>query len=118
MSDMESISASVEAHAAKHNGYPRAADLTALAQAVDDEDLPTKDIWGNAYAYVVSSDARHYRIVSAGGDGIFDWDSRRVTETKPSDARYTDRLQDDLIYADGMWVQAPKVSRRAPPPQN
>jgi uncharacterized protein len=72
--------------------------------------LPEKDIWGHPYAYVVSPDQKHFRLVSAGADGIFDWDSRRITPLKEDEeivTRYRDRLEDDLIFADYEFMQLP-----------
>ncbi len=67
-------------------------------------------MWDHAFAYVVSDDRRHYRFVSAGADTIFEWDSRRIVlpkEGTPVATSYRDRLEDDLIFADGWFVQAP-----------
>lgn len=72
-------------------------------------------MWGNSYAYVVSSDAKHYRIISSGSDGNFEWDSRRIAEAKTPSLRYSERSEDDLIYADGSFVQVPKASQPKEP---
>lgn len=113
MADMRKIATAVDAYSLDHDGaYPRAADVASLATLLKDyvEDMPEKDVWGNAYAYVISSDAKHYRIVSSGSDGNFDWDSRRIAE-KSSGIHYSDRAEDDLIYADGEFAQLPKAAK-------
>ena len=72
--------------------------------------FPESDMWGHPYEYVVSSDRHHYRIVSAGADGVFDWDSRKIEILKEGQSpavRYRDRLEDDFIYADGSFIQLP-----------
>jgi len=70
--------------------------------------FPEKDMWGHPYEYVVSPDRHHYRIVSAGADGIFEWDSRKLENVKEGQpTRYRDRLEDDLIFEDGVPVQLP-----------
>ncbi|MEA2164025.1 MAG: hypothetical protein QOK37_2152 [Thermoanaerobaculia bacterium] len=71
-------------------------------------------MWGNSYAYIVSADRHHYRIVSSGADSNFEWDSRRIAPTKPGETtqmRYSDRLEDDLIYADGSFIQLPSQAK-------
>lgn len=114
MKDMRTIATAVEAYATDHDGtYPRAADFASLGTEIEEyvDDMPEKDVWGNAYAYVVSPDAKHYRIVSSGSDGNFEWDSRRIAEGKASAVRYSDRLEDDLVYADGEFLQLPKAAK-------
>ena len=70
--------------------------------------FPEKDMWGHPYEYVVSPDRHHYRIISAGADGVIDWDSRTFENVKEGFAtRYRDRLEDDLIFEDGVYVQLP-----------
>ena len=76
--------------------------------------FPAKDMWGNPYAYVVSEDRHHYRIISSGADSNFEWDSRRIVLPKAGqtmDVHYTDRLEDDLIYGDGQFMQLPQQSK-------
>jgi hypothetical protein len=75
--------------------------------------FPEKDIWGHAYAYVVSPDGSTYRLVSSGSDGNFEWDSRRiaaksnaVSDEAPA-IRYQERLEDDVIFENGGFLQAP-----------
>lgn len=116
MKDMRSLATAIEAYATDQDDetYPAPADLaglkTQLAGITMSEKFPEKDMWGHPYEYVVSPDRHHYRIVSAGADGIFEWDSRKIDLPKEGQApsmRYRDRLEDDLIYADGMFIQLP-----------
>jgi hypothetical protein len=115
MADMRSVATAVEAYATDNNQYP-AGDYAAIkSQLVPTylKTFPDKDVWGNAYAYVVSPDHMHYRIISSGADSNFEWDSRRVVvfEGEP-EARYRDRLEDDLIYQDGWFLQLPVQTKR------
>jgi hypothetical protein len=120
MADMRSLATAVEAYATDQDdeSYPPATDLASLKAALDgitmSEKFPEKDMWGHAYEYVVAPDRHHYRIVSAGADGIFEWDSRRIEVPKdgavPS-VRYRERLEDDLIYGDGVFIQLPVQSK-------
>jgi hypothetical protein len=113
MADIRSIAVSVEAYAVDNERYP-AGDLEAIAAVVEPtyiRVLPRKDMWGHSYAYVVSPDGQRYRVVSAGADGIFEWDSRRIAEASKGEeaqTRYRERLEDDIIFEDGMFLQAPR----------
>ncbi|HEY0142443.1 MAG TPA: DUF2059 domain-containing protein [Thermoanaerobaculia bacterium] len=107
---IETLGSYLEMHAGEHDGLYPEGDVDALATLFDDETIKD-DVWGHELAYVLSNDRQHYRIVSAGADGIFDWDSRRIAEkTAGAEMRLRDRLEDDIIYADGDFVQLPKVA--------
>lgn len=111
MSDMRSVAAALESYAADNERYP-AGDYASLKETLKDyaDDLPEKDIWGHAYAYSVSTDGQSYRLVSAGADSIFDWDSRRVTAADAAEeiaTRYRERLEDDIIVVNGEFLQLP-----------
>jgi hypothetical protein len=114
--DMRALATAVEAYQTDQddNTYPAATDLAGLKTALKDitmsQKFPEKDMWGHPYEYIVSPDRHHYRIVSAGADGIFEWDSRKIDVAKEAttpEVRYRDRLEDDLIYADGIFLQLP-----------
>lgn len=108
---IEALGSYLEMHAAEHDGLYPEGDLDALVTLFDDETVEKNDVWGHELAYVLSTDRKQYRIVSAGADGIFDWDSRRIAEKSAgAEMRLRDRLEDDIIYADGGFVQMPKVA--------
>jgi uncharacterized protein len=120
MADMRALASAVEAYASDQQDgtYPAATDLAGLKRALKDinmsQKFPEKDMWGHPYEYVVSPDHHHYRIVSAGADGIFEWDSRKIEIAKEGEAiavRYRDRLEDDLIYGDGTFIQLPMQAK-------
>ena len=67
--------------------------------------LPREDAWGTPYAYV--SDGTNYRIISAGADGKFEWDSRKL-DLENTTLRLTDAPEADLIFQNGAFVQAPR----------
>jgi len=117
MSDMRRIGSALEAYTEEDHdddAVPRTGNVSTLIAALKATDkFPMIDIWGHPYEYVISPDGQHYRIVSAGADGIFEWDSRTI-DTKSETGRgvrYRDRLEDDLIYADGAFVQLPLQAR-------
>lgn len=121
MADIRAVATACEAYATDENKYPAADswdDLGKILSPTYIKTMPQKDGWGSEYAYVVSEDRLHYRIVSAGGDSAFEFDSRRIAVLKKtSDAdegpptKYSDNLSDDIIYADGAFVQAPKEAK-------
>ena len=113
MADMRTIAVAVEAYATDHDEYPSGDydSLKPLLEPTYVKTMPSSDMWKHPYAYVASDDHQHYRIVSAGADAIFEWDSRRIAPVKEGQAQpdtvYRDRLEDDLIFADGSFIQAP-----------
>ena len=116
MSDMRSVGTALEAYATDNERYPDG-DYASLKTTLADylTTFPEKDIWDHAYAYVVTPDGSGYRLVSSGADGIFEWDSRRVVPAKPStddeivypEIRYRERLEDDVIFEHGGFLQLP-----------
>jgi hypothetical protein len=73
--------------------------------------MPEKDGWGNAYFYMASDDGKHYRIASAGSDGVFEWDARKISTAEVKEPKYSEHLEDDIIYQDGEFVQIPAVTK-------
>ena len=106
MNDMRSVWAALEAYVIDHGTYP-SSDYAGLKALLANyiRAFPEKDIWGNPYAYVVSEDRKSYRLVSAGADSIFEWDSRRIAPDQQ--LRYRDRLEDDIIFGGGEFIQLP-----------
>src|SRR6185436_7550336 len=88
--------------------YP-GGDYASLEETLDEylAELPEKDMWGHPYAYVVSTDSKRFRLISGGADGNFEWDSRRIAGAPNENVRFRERLEDDLIFADGAFVQLP-----------
>ena len=87
MMDLRTIAVALEAYAIDNETYPQG-DFDALKPLLEPtyiRTLPQTDIWGQKYAYVVSSDRARYRLVSAGSDSIFEWDSRRIGERAAAD---------------------------------
>jgi hypothetical protein len=116
MSDMHEIAIAAESWGVDHDDrYPPSQTWAELRKELEPtyiKELPLKDGWGNEFAWVVSEDGKHYRVVSAGADNAFDWDSRRIVVKESSkEAKYSDRLEDDIIFADGAFIQAPRVSQ-------
>lgn len=110
MRDIRSIATAAEAYETDEEKYPPASELKKLLEPTYIKELPAKDPWGNAYFYIASDDGAHYRIASAGSDGVFDWDTRKISATAPKDVKYTEHLEDDIIYQDGALIQAPAVA--------
>jgi hypothetical protein len=124
MADMRAVSTAAESWAVDHDDdlYPPSQTWAELQKELEPtylKAMPMKDGWGNEFAYVVSEDRKHYRVISAGSDNAFDWDSRRIAVKEPPKdgappeadrVKLSDRLQDDIIFADGAFVQAPRAS--------
>ncbi|HET7433320.1 MAG TPA: DUF2059 domain-containing protein [Thermoanaerobaculia bacterium] len=118
IADMRSVSAALTAWSIDNDDKYPDGDYSALKEKLVPayiKALPEKDMWNHDYAYVVSDDRAHFRLVSAGADSNFEWDSRRIVAAK-SDADedadalptvYRERLEDDLILADGSFLQLP-----------
>ena len=110
MSDMREVAIALEAYAADNERYPTG-DYDSLEETLEEyleDEFPKKDVWGHGYAYAVSDDGQTFRLVSAGSDSIFEWDSRRVvaSDAEPS-FKYRNRLEDDIIFAGDQFIQLP-----------
>lgn len=113
MADMRSVATAIEAYATDRDDstYPRG-EYEALGRQlvpVYMKTIPAKDMWGTPFAYVVSADGQHYRIVSAGADLKFEPESLRVVAAagkRPVEVSAKDPVA-DIIYEDGMFMQYP-----------
>jgi hypothetical protein len=102
MADMRTAATAAEAYATDFNKYPDAKtieELKPILMPTYIRTLPLTDAWGTVYAYIVSADKQHYRFVSAGPDKKFDPTSLQIG-VKPAKS-------DDLVFEDGLFVQAP-----------
>ncbi len=114
MAEMRSLATAIEARATDTNEYPETMNMTALQPLISPvyiRNVPMRDAWGNEFKYIGSPDKLHYRIVSAGADGVFEPNSLRM-EPVPSAPIETDRPEDDIIFSDGTFVQAPREAVR------
>ncbi|HEV7768835.1 MAG TPA: DUF2059 domain-containing protein [Thermoanaerobaculia bacterium] len=114
MSDIRNVATAIESYAIDNDGLYPIGDYTSLKAVLSPQYMktfPEQDIWGHSYAYIASPDRKRYRLVSAGADSIFDWDSRRigpeVEDIEEIPVQYRDRLEEDIIYADYTFVQLP-----------
>jgi hypothetical protein len=111
MRDIRTIATASEAYATDENHYPIATNMSELKKVLEPvyvRELPEKDGWGEPYIYTVSADRQRYRIVSKGADRQLEFGSDKI-EDKPV-VRKSQRLEDDLIYQDGSFVQSPAVA--------
>jgi hypothetical protein len=112
MADIRSVATAAEAYATDVNHYPDARtwdDLKPVLSPTYIRTLPDKDGWGGDYAWVVSDDKQHYRIVSGGSDLDVSPSSRIIPATTPA-PHSTTNLSEDLIYQDGSFVQFPDTA--------
>ncbi len=89
-SDMRSWMIVFEAYKADHNEYPHVKTIEearASAEPTYIRHAPLTDAWGHAYR--IEADGKTFRVVSAGGDGIFQpesWSTPGVTSSYDDDA--------------------------------
>jgi hypothetical protein len=111
MADMRTIATALEARATDVNSYPDVDfdGLPALISPTYIRTVPETDPWGTKFLYVGT--AEHYRLVSAGADRRFEWNARQFdTIDESNQPRMTDDPDADIIFQDGMFVQAPSAS--------
>ncbi|HVG22619.1 MAG TPA: DUF2059 domain-containing protein [Thermoanaerobaculia bacterium] len=109
MSDLRTIATCLEARATDTDEYPQVTfdELPPLLEPTYVRKLPRVDPWGTPYAYL--ADGKHYRVVSAGADRRFEWDSRKLDLTEVS-PRAMESLDADLIFQDGTFAQYPRTA--------
>lgn len=109
IADMRSLAVALEARATDTNEYPESCDMETLRKLVEPtyiRRMPERDAWGHNFVYIGSPSRQEYRIVSAGADGTFEANSRLLLDTPP---KQTERFEDDIIYQNGEFIQAPRV---------
>ncbi|HEX7190580.1 MAG TPA: DUF2059 domain-containing protein [Thermoanaerobaculia bacterium] len=117
MRDIRILATAVEAYETDTDKYPQESELKKVLVPTYIKELPEKDGWGNAYSYTVSPDGKHYRIASAGSDGVFSWDTRKIVTVEAKEPKYSEDLADDIIYQDGEMLQVPAVTKPRSHPQ-
>lgn len=108
IADLRVLATALEARATDTNEYPESADMETLRGLLEPtyvKHMPARDAWGHEYLYVGSPDKQHYRFVSAGADGLFEPDSRRLAKLE---LKETERVEDDIIFQDGEFVRVPR----------
>ena len=114
MASLRLIAAALEKYLVANAEYPRTGFSGLRRVLVPDylAALPEKDSWGNDFYYAASRDGRHYRIVSAGSDGIFEEDSREVPDDgdQYEQTQLTNDLKFDFIHANGAFMRLPRVA--------
>lgn len=110
MDDLRSLATAVEAHATDTNEYPAAGfeELEALLSPTYILEMPKVDAWGTPFLYV--GNGEHYRFVSAGADRRFGWNARQL-DPAIAEPVFTDDPDADIIFQDGMFVQAPREAQ-------
>jgi hypothetical protein len=114
MASMRLLAEALEKYAAANQQYPEMS-LSALKRALVPEylkEVPEKDSWGNDFYYTTTRFGRHYRIVSAGSDGIFDEGSMEIPGEgdQYETTELVDDLKIDIIYANGAFMRLPRIA--------
>jgi type II secretion system protein G len=114
MSDMRSLATAVEAYAVDNNLYPAAACNPGIFTSGTENQLatnsftnltptyiaqpPKTDGWGRFMYYALGTGSNDYRIRSYGRDG----------SASAVNCGTTTNFNDDIIYADGTFIQWPE----------
>lgn len=112
MADIRSLGIAVLAYSVEQadSSYPPG-DFASLGRYLVPKYLqamPAKDPWGTPYGYVASPDGQHYRIVCAGSDRKFEPTSLQIVlsaDGKDPKEKVSERLEEDFIQQDGVFVQ-------------
>ena len=116
MSDLSVAATATEAYGVDHHKYPNVksyGELQSVLSPTYIRQMPERDARGMPFVYIVSPDSHHYRFVSAGADGHFETSSARIETIPPGfRTKFTDNPGADIIFQDGIFVQAPVQSQK------
>jgi len=115
MSDMRALATAIESYAVDNNYYPAAGACNAglftggTNQALNLSSftnlqptyiaqVPRTDGWGRFFLYAIDAPQNNYRITSYGRDGA----------AGPLNCGTTTNFNDDIVYADGTFIQWPE----------
>ena len=109
MAELRMLGTALETYKAEHGDVPQANDLDALTLALGAPTLPRVDPWKHPYRYVCwkeqsSSGCDHYRLASAGSDGLFERDDLSTYAPGQFERREFTR---DIVYGDGDFIVTP-----------
>src|SRR5436305_9644491 len=117
IADMRAVGTAVEAYKADNNAYPNASSIEALDPLISPKymnKLPGRDGWGHPLMYFCYKQEEGrcagYVLGSGGKDGMFEHsDPRAYVESPPGP---TTQFDNDLIYADGQFIEYPEGNSR------
>jgi len=114
VASMRLLAEALEKYAVDNAEYPQTS-FAGLKRALVPrylDALPEKDSWGNDFYYAATRYGRHYRIVSAGADGIFEAGSQEIPDEgdQYEETTLTDDLKMDIVYANGSFMRMPRVA--------
>jgi hypothetical protein len=114
MNSMRKLASALERYSLENAEYPQTgfAGLKRLLVPKYLDALPEKDSWGNEFYYTASRYGRHYRIVSAGSDGVFEDGSQQIPEDGDhfEETTLTNDPKFDIIHANGSFMQLPRIA--------
>ena len=105
IADLRTLGAVMESYAEDHAAYPGFATIKEMELVMVPKyvtGLTAVDPWGTEYRYLVSPDRRHYRVISAGADRVFEKQYEELTSEPPAD-RASDNFNDDFVFQDGRF---------------
>ena len=114
MSDMRVIGRALELYVMDHRSYPYAANINDLLRIFKDKQMArsgslkgkdySRDVWGNSYRYLAwpLEQPTHYRLASAGRDGI--WELKDPSGYQQGIIRSFDN---DIVLGDATFIRFP-----------
>ena len=122
--DIQAIWRACESYRQDHGSYPAAATIDALEPLVSPLyilHLPKKDAWDNPFVYITDEARGHIRVISGADDLKVEKASLQIQTSKVALIPvYASRPEQDLIFQDGFFIQAPpeiinRFNRVGPP---
>jgi general secretion pathway protein G len=114
LADLRAIGSAVEAYRAEHGAATPGGSIAELAAGLEPSymtHVPRVDAWQHPYRYSCwrekpgSGGCDHYRLISAGHDGIFEHQDARLYAPRQTEPGDRDR---DLVFGDGLCIQCPR----------
>ena len=113
IADMRTMAAAVESYALDHRRYPPTSDFSQLVGLLVSKyllpDGPILDGWGAPYKYLATPDGCHYRILSAGADGVFE-KANLAMSLSPPERRASSRPSADIVFQDNAFQRVPAAA--------
>lgn len=109
LANLRNLAAAIETFASDHKRYPDASNYAKLKSLITPKYIVIEeeitDGWRHEFAYLVTKDGCHYRLVSAGSDGSFEDGSLKMSPEAPA-KRVAKSDTEDLLFQDNSfrWV--------------
>ncbi len=114
MASIRSIATAMEGYEVDKNSYPAGwiETIEKLLVPTYITNFPRLDAWGTPFRISSGPGMKHYRIVSAGADGVFEPLPYLEPEARPAPRQLTDPAR-DIVFEDGAFLQQLDLGRPA-----